>query len=329
MVVAVMTACSGAESGDGDHVEDLALDLVKGQPGAQPGQPSYCDDPAQLCELGEGDCDYNTQCVSPLVCGRKKGVQFGRQADACVPAHCINKKLDGNESQIDCGGDCGSVCGSPTCSTSNGPGRCTTDCPCAAGEGDCDAANECIAPLVCGRGKGSRFGYAGDACVAAHCVNKQLDPTETSVDCGGECGSVGCPGGGVSCLADGTFEINVTGNFHWTEWHVCNDTFSTTYSKTVQVTILNGTVEVVGDSLWEPGGFSGTYPVVENTAQGFTAVLKGPCGTASIFPDGNGERSIVDFDCATGVMTFDAWCWGEVSDGCSLNYSETATGSLP
>jgi uncharacterized membrane protein len=205
-VVAVTTACSPSDGEGGNHLNELELDLIKGQPGAQPGQPRYCDDPAQLCELGEGDCDFNTQCVAPLVCGRKKGTQFGRQADACVPSHCVNKKRDGDETQIDCGGSCGTICAAVTCSSTNGPSRCSADCLCATGEGDCDYDSDCLAGLVCHHGAGSLFGFSGDACLAASCLNHKLDTGELGIDCGGPCPPcVPCTPSGLGFLPGDNF----------------------------------------------------------------------------------------------------------------------------
>jgi probable HAF family extracellular repeat protein len=79
--------------------------------------------------------------------------------------------------------------GAPTCTLPNGdPNKCTAVCPCALGEGQCSDNTGCTAPLVCGANAGLKFGFAGNACVPEHCVNDTQEGTETSVDCGGECG---------------------------------------------------------------------------------------------------------------------------------------------
>jgi hypothetical protein len=62
------------------------------------------------CEVGEGDCDLNTQCADELVCGAGNGpaFYFGGDTSSCVAPHCRNRRLDGDETRLDCGGaDCG------------------------------------------------------------------------------------------------------------------------------------------------------------------------------------------------------------------------------
>jgi len=183
------------EAGLSENVGVQRSELHKGQPGAIVGQSNYCDDPLQLCAAGEGDCDSSAGCQPGLVCGRGKSVQFGLTAgDACVPAHCTNKLHDADETQIDCGGTCGTTCAPPTCGPNGGAERCTTDCPCDVGEGDCDSNEECLTGLVCSRGKLIQYGLvAGDACVPAHCTNKLRDADETQIDCGGSCGTTCAP----------------------------------------------------------------------------------------------------------------------------------------
>jgi RHS repeat-associated protein len=61
---------------------------------------------------------------------------------------------------------------------------------CALGEGDCDADQQCQAPLVCVPGNLDKRGpLSGDACAPAHCRDGIEDGNETSIDCGGSCGS--------------------------------------------------------------------------------------------------------------------------------------------
>lgn len=75
----------------------------------------------------------------------------------------------------------------PVCSTA-ADRACTTDCPCASSEGVCTANNQCVSGATCVAGSGKKVGRAGNTCLATHCNNDTKDGTETSVDCGGECG---------------------------------------------------------------------------------------------------------------------------------------------
>jgi probable HAF family extracellular repeat protein len=196
-----------------EDVSEIEQGIMKGFPGAMNGQYNYCYNPAALCVSGEGDCNSNSQCVAPLVCGRDNGGKFGFAigSDVCIPAHCQNKRIDAGlgETQIDCGGPCGSVCPGVACPpNANGSiGHCTTDCRCPSGEGDCNTSAECQAGLICGIDNGPQFGMpAGyDVCVVDACNNNQLDaPNETGIDCGGTCGS--CPSAffALGDLAGGT-----------------------------------------------------------------------------------------------------------------------------
>lgn len=188
-------ACSStpqdAEMGLEEDIGVRQSELRKGTPGATVGDSNYCDNPLAPCTLGEGDCDSSAGCDAGLVCGRNKRLQFAGPGDACVPAHCINKVRDADETQIDCGGECGSICATPVCGPNGSQNRCTTDCPCAIGEGDCDSSTQCTSGLVCGYGKLKQFGFpGGDSCVPSHCTNRKQDGNETQIDCGGDCGSV-------------------------------------------------------------------------------------------------------------------------------------------
>lgn len=215
VLLPAVTGCGAAEGTDVDEpglTEDEGIEragLRKGAPGARVGDGNYCDDPAHPCLVGEGDCDSSAGCNVGLVCGRGKLVQFGFSGgDGCVPAHCVNKRRDADETQIDCGGSCGSICAAPACRPNGSNGRCSDDCPCGLGEGDCDSNQECVAGLVC-VGKLSQFGFsAGNACVPSHCANHRRDGDETQVDCGGSCGTTcaapACPanGSGSHCSTE-------------------------------------------------------------------------------------------------------------------------------
>ena len=174
----------------------LRQGLKKGTPGAQIGDANYCDDPNNLCDVGEGDCDLSTQCLGELVCGQNIGDRFGFSAglDICVPSHCLNNTFDGDEVGIDCGGSCGS-CPQTNPYPNGHPNHCSQPelFPCGVGEGDCNVDSQCLGALVCGQNIGDRFGFSAglDICVPSHCLNNTFDGDEVGVDCGGSCGS--CP----------------------------------------------------------------------------------------------------------------------------------------
>ena len=60
---------------------------------------------------------------------------------------------------------------------------------CLRGEGDCDLDSHCLGELVCGRGKGARFGLSPhlDVCWPAHCEDGVQNVDETGLDLGGGC----------------------------------------------------------------------------------------------------------------------------------------------
>jgi hypothetical protein len=53
---------------------------------AMPGDTKFYCTPSCPCNIGEGDCDRNDECLSGLICGRNNGPTFGFPAgtDACV-----------------------------------------------------------------------------------------------------------------------------------------------------------------------------------------------------------------------------------------------------
>ncbi|MBN1610337.1 MAG: hypothetical protein JW940_27155, partial [Polyangiaceae bacterium] len=147
----------------------------------------------------------NTQCESGLVCGTDNGDKFGMGAttDVCVPPHCTDGVLTGgtDETGVDCGlsgSDCGACAVECPDDSHNGEdGFCSTECRCSSGQGDCDAATECLSGLDCGTDNGDQFGMPGiDVCVPPHCTDGVLTggTDETGVDCGAsgsDCGA--CP----------------------------------------------------------------------------------------------------------------------------------------
>jgi RHS repeat-associated protein len=197
---------SAPTDGAEESVASSHAAVTKGSAGAQLGDGNYCDDPAHLCGLGEGDCDTTSQCQAPYVCVpgnlAKRGPLVG---DACAPSHCGNGQKDVDETSKDCGGSCGSDC-TVVCDQPNGTSqKCSSDCPCGVGEGDCSGTSDCQAGLVCGSNNGPLFNLPNgiDACWAATCQNSVKDGNETAIDCGGSCKPCAPPPAGPVAVSSG------------------------------------------------------------------------------------------------------------------------------
>jgi hypothetical protein len=99
------------------------------------GGKRYCT-PGCPCDDGEGDCDGDEECVAGTRCLNNVGEHYGFSdptVDVCV-AGCP---------------DVGS----------GGWNFCTAECPCDAGEGDCDYDGECAGALVCKKAVGADYGF--------------------------------------------------------------------------------------------------------------------------------------------------------------------------
>ena len=124
-------------------------------------------------------------------------------AGVCAKATCTDKVLNGDETDVDCGGSCptcadskkcvkagdcqsgvcsSGICASPTCTDKVLNGA-ETDVDCGgptcsrcADTKKCAKAGDCVSG-VCNNG----------ACAKPTCTDKVLNGTETDVDCGGSC----------------------------------------------------------------------------------------------------------------------------------------------
>lgn len=106
-IVLSVGACGEVASNDDYDVNMSAL--TKGQPGAMVGDPRYCYDPANLCDVGEGACGTHNHCMAGLKCALR-GELYGLPGTrVCHPAHCVNQRVDASDGEIgvDCGGECG------------------------------------------------------------------------------------------------------------------------------------------------------------------------------------------------------------------------------
>ena len=86
-----------------------------------PGHPDYCRD-CGPCDMGEADCDYDSQCADALICSHDVGTAYGLpyNYDVCECPWSIG---DANYCR-----DCG---------------------PCELGEGRCESDSGCRTGLVC------------------------------------------------------------------------------------------------------------------------------------------------------------------------------------
>jgi hypothetical protein len=175
------------------------------------GDGNYCQDSCK-CNLGEGDCDYATNCaVDPILgqlqcTGRLSYFGSAVEGNACAAAHCNNKKKDGDETMIDCGGSCGTHCPSlcDTLPKQGVAGHCTSSCPCGPRGASCDKNNAiCTAGNYCAIGVGNFFGYSNviDVCLPNTCKNGVKDAGEDGVDCGANC--LPCSGAPTLALTKG------------------------------------------------------------------------------------------------------------------------------
>ena len=157
-------------------------------------------------DCGGGSCPGCTAgktCLAPRDCGA--GFLCNETAMLCEADPCQNETMDGNETDVDCGGDscpacaAGKMCGVPTDCQSMmcAANVCEGVDPCSNGvmdgnESDLDCGGGTCAP--CGAGK--MCTVAGDCqsgmcdgtmlCAGIDpCTNTVLDGMETDVDCGG------------------------------------------------------------------------------------------------------------------------------------------------
>lgn len=142
-----------------------------------------------------------------------------------TPLTCGDGKRDGNETDLDCGGDCGPCDPGQGCVTSadcttkvcNAQGACApASCTDTIKNGDevavdcggscagCAEGSPCLVPTDCKSGQCT----AGKC--AASCTDQAQNGNETGIDCGGSCNP--CPiGGGCTTGADCQSQICVTG----------------------------------------------------------------------------------------------------------------------
>merc|ERR1719445_2981546 len=114
-----------------------------------------CCTPSRPCATGEGDCDYDSDCLSGTACSHNVGLSYGATTsfDVCeAMAACDPRNLDW--------------------------GCCTSSLPCANGEGDCDYDTDCMSGY-CSHDVGMGYGvsWSFDVCDVAPTAPPSLSPT--------------------------------------------------------------------------------------------------------------------------------------------------------
>lgn len=114
--------------------------------------PSFCT-AACPCAAGQGDCDSNADCATGNTCVADVGSIYGlpAQYDVCEPTGTENCPQFNSNINYD------------------NASFCTTTCPCAPGEGDCDSDAECESGSVCYYDVGASYGLKAhyDVCDVA------------------------------------------------------------------------------------------------------------------------------------------------------------------
>ena len=118
-------------------------------------QNDFCAE--NSCGEGQGDCDDDTECEGPLVCGHLNCLD-STISDCCTQSchydsDCINQECDTE------------IKGCRLDSYSTHWSRCSQQSPCNDGEGDCDQDGECEGSLVCGNNKCLSRPSTMDCCI--------------------------------------------------------------------------------------------------------------------------------------------------------------------
>jgi hypothetical protein len=156
----------------------------------------------------------------------------------CVASQCDDHRVDGAETDVDCGGpacpacptgevckvddDCATfacdaymrVCITNACDDHR-QDRAETGVDCGGGTcSQCALGKGCLVPSDCASGVCDTLMHV---CIASQCQDHVKDGTETDVDCGGPC----CSSGSQGCCAPGE---HCGTNFDCVSGHFCNGT---------------------------------------------------------------------------------------------------------
>ena len=173
--------------------------------------PVACGNGRRDAESGESDvdcgqgcspCEDGKQCTGPADCRSKI---CDPDSSSCVASSCVDGVLNGNETDVDCGGQAclkcevlkrclrNSDCASDACIDGQcRPKTCTngvldgneTDVDCGGGIcAPCRDAEQCLKDRDCKSGSCGEHGQ----CLPQSCFDGRLNGNETDVDCGGIC----------------------------------------------------------------------------------------------------------------------------------------------
>ena len=157
-----------------DHPDELFDDPLAiaerqqslgGCPGlADPGDWNYCSDSCP-CDMGEGDCDGDSECLPGLICATDVGASFGWDPEVDV---CTGPCFPGERGGWD---------------------YCSAECPCDEGEGDCDDDSECLPGLDCQHNIGAQYGWdpGVDVCTCQSDCTCHSGPLGSGTYCRSDC----------------------------------------------------------------------------------------------------------------------------------------------
>jgi hypothetical protein len=163
-----------------------------------------CGGSCEPCGLGRA-CAYDWDCSATAAgCDTTLGgCACDESSRVCVASHCVDRRRDGAESDVDCGGQCAGC----------GPGKvCHHDADCSADASGCD---QCACDVLT------------STCVYDHCADNRVDADESALDCGGaKCR--GCAIGKAckldsDCAYDACDTISLTCTYYCYDHHLDGD----------------------------------------------------------------------------------------------------------
>jgi hypothetical protein len=191
---------------------------------------------------GGAMCDHNDyNCVSGQCLGDMDGPGGGDVDPVCAPDTCGNAELDGDETDLDCGGSCrgcdinggciedsdceslwcnNDVCKTPSCIDGIQNGR-ETDLDCGGNCDGCVPGQACIEDWDC-----DSMDHQGARCVDDTCVSCDdgvQNGDETDIDCGGSDYMCDRCAVGASCIDDYDCEDGQCGACYDNVCRSCSD----------------------------------------------------------------------------------------------------------
>jgi len=144
-----------------------------------------CCTPSNPCNVGDGDCDSDSDCVSGAMCSHDVGSNYGAASSFDVCETAVKNCSPANEDWNCCS---------------------ATD-PCDDEEGDCDADSECMVDMVCTHNVGTEYGISSsfDVC--------RKDPCRVHDDPKGRPGCRADPNCVSMKLTQGQFNGGATCNY--------------------------------------------------------------------------------------------------------------------